>query len=164
MSQLHWVPSYSAFGKYVSECFSRSARIQIAGFRKNVLWLLQKNHLKPPYMYSTSDTMQFIYVSRLIYTSRVATLVATRSRRIFIQAGKSKFVPKLYINGHDQKKLKGVESTLLWRLGLFLKAGGMNKKRKMLWPSPLVGGQNGTPVLGLCCFIWKKKGFQGIYS
>ena len=33
-------------------------------------------------------------------------------------------------------------------------------KRKMLWPSPLVGGQNGTPVLGLCCFIWEKNGVK----
>ena len=36
----------------------------------------------------------------------------------------------------------------------------MSKERKMLCHSPLVGGQNGTPVLGLCHFISEKNVVQ----
>ena len=41
-----------------------------------------------------------------------------------------------------------VKAAVSSQIRYFLKGGGMNKKRKMLCYSPLVGGQNGTPVFG----------------
>ena len=53
-----------------------------------------------------------------------------------------------------------VKAAVSLQIPYFLKGGGMNKKRKMLSYSPLVGGQNGTPVLGLCHFISEKNVVQ----
>ena len=45
-------------------------------------------------------------------------------------------------------------------LGVFSKEEARIKKRKMTWPSSLVGGHNGTPGLGLCQFNSEKNGVK----
>ena len=48
----------------------------------------------------------------------------------------------------------------LHKSDIFSKEEAWIKKRKMLCYSPLVGGQNSTPVLGLCHFISEKNVVQ----
>ena len=45
-------------------------------------------------------------------------------------------------------------------LGVFSKEEARIKKRKMTWPSSLVGGHNRTPGLGLCQFNSEKNGVK----
>ena len=86
-----------------------------------------------------------------LYWTCLCETTTSNTKRTWIFWTGTNYFCLFSICGAKLKKLKGVESTLLQHLGLFLKAGGMNQKRKVLWPSPLVGDQNGPPDLGLCC-------------
>ena len=95
----------------------------------------------------------------LYWTCLCETTTSNTKRTWIFWTGTNYFCP-LSICGAKLKKLRRVESTLLWHLGLFLKAGGMNQKKEKCCYFPLEGGQNGTPVLGLCHFISEKNVVQ----
>ena len=102
----------------------------------------------------------------LYWTNLCETTPSNTERTSIFWTGTNYFCP-LSICGAKSKKLKGVEWTLLWQLGVFLKAGGMNQKKKNAMLLPFSRGSKWYPSFGpVSLHLWEKRGpsSQGIYG
>ena len=96
----------------------------------------------------------------LYWTCLCETTTSNTKRTWIFWTGTNYFCP-LSICDAKLKKTKGngIDTFVTFR-AFSQSTRNESKKRKMLCHSPLVGGQNGTPVLGLCLFISEKNVVQ----
>ena len=102
-----------------------------------------------------------------LYWTCLCETTTSNTKRTWIFWTGTNYFCLFSICGAKLKKLKGVESTLLRHLGLFLKAGGMNQKKKNAMLLPFSRGSKWYPSFGpVSLHLWEKRGpsSQGIYG
>ena len=102
-----------------------------------------------------------------LYWTCLCETTTSNTKRTWILWTGTNYFCLFSICGAKLKKLKGVESTLLQHLGLFLKAGGMNQKKKNAMLLPFSRGSKRYPSFGpVSLHLWEKRGpsSQGIYG